>query len=161
MGGDRGTGRALGNVMTTQTTTTPATKTARNAEQGMNWIRLSTRMSIYHRDGFCCVYCGEGSELGKGLTLDHLQACDLGGTNAPSNLVTCCRSCNSAKGALTMRTWLRRLADKGMDTKTLSRRVRRSAARPLDRAEGRRLAALRSTPTTAKPARALRVVKAA
>lgn len=30
--------------------------------QGMNWIRLSTRMAIYHRDGFVCAYCGEGAE---------------------------------------------------------------------------------------------------
>lgn len=119
-------------------------KKARNGEQGMNWIRLSTRLAIYHRDGFCCVYCGAGSELGAGLTLDHLLANELGGSNEPANLVSCCRTCNSAKGALTMRSWLKRLATKGVDTK-LSRRVRAAAARKIDRAEGRRLAQLRNT----------------
>lgn len=120
--------------------------TRRNPKQGMKWCRLSTRMAIYHRDGFACVYCGTGSELGAGLTLDHLLACERGGTNDASNLVTCCRGCNSAKQALTMRGWLRRLAGRGLDTKALGRRIRRQVARPLDRAEGRRLAQLRKAP---------------
>lgn len=139
---------------------TNSSKRSRNPEQGMNWCRLSTRMAIYHRDGFCCVYCGTGSEDGRGLTLDHLLACELGGTNDATNLVTCCRSCNSAKGALTMRSWLRRLADGGVDAAQLRRRVARQSKRPLDRAEGRRLAALRTTTTAAK-APALRVIDAA
>lgn len=134
---------------------------ARNGEQGMNWCRLSTRMAIYHRDGFCCVYCGVGSETGAGLTLDHLLANELGGSNDATNLVTCCRSCNSAKGALTMRTWLARLAAKGMDAAALRRRVTRQSKRTLDRAEGRRLAALRTTPAPVAKAPRLRVVKAA
>jgi len=128
----------LGTIGTTRAYSSSMSKRARNPEQGMNWIRLSTRMAIYHRDGFCCVYCGHAAEMGHGLTLDHLLACELGGSNAPTNLVTCCRSCNSAKGALTQRTWLARLADP-----SLARRVRRQAQRKLDRAEGRRLAAMR------------------
>lgn len=123
---------------------TKTTKRARNPEQGMNWCRLSTRLAIYNRDGFCCVYCGAaGEERGTGLTLDHVLACELGGTNDATNLVTCCGSCNSAKQALSMRGWLGRLRDKGLDATKIGASVRRQVKRPLDRAEGRRLAALR------------------
>lgn len=126
--------------MTTKTTT----KKARNGEQGMNWCRLSTRLAIYHRDGFACVYCGTGAEgIGHGITLDHVVANELGGSNDPSNLVTCCRSCNSSKQDLPQRKWLANLRKRGMDAATIGARVRRQVKRPLDRAEGRRLAALR------------------
>jgi 5-methylcytosine-specific restriction endonuclease McrA len=108
--------------------------------QGMNWIRLSTRLAIYHRDGFACVYCGAaGEELGTGLTLDHLVAQEIGGSSRPDNLVTACHQCNSAKQHLTIRGWLARLRARGIDTATVARRVRALVRRPLDRAEGRRL----------------------
>ena len=117
---------------------------ARKRNQGMNWIRLSTRLAIYHRDGFACVYCGEGAErVGRGLPLDHVTACELGGSNAPSNLVTACLSCNSSKQDSTTRAWFARLRDSGTDTSTMGARIRRLVNRPLDRAEGVRLAAIR------------------
>lgn len=122
------------------------TKRARNKEYGMHWIRTSTRLAIYHRDGFACVYCGAaGEDHGVGLTLDHLVACELGGTNEPSNLVTSCRSCNSAKRDLTTRRWLRRLRDKGNDATRVARRIRALVRKPLDRIEGRRLDRVRIT----------------
>lgn len=121
----------------------------RKAGQGSNWIRRSTRLAIYHRDGFCCVYCGAAAEdLETALTLDHLVACELGGTNRPGNLVTSCRSCNSAKGALTRRGWLARLAQRGIDTARVARRIRALVRRPLDRTEGRRLERVRDTRQT-------------
>ena len=134
----------MSNATLTLVETPTATKRARNPEQGMNWCRLSTRLAIYHRDGFCCVYCGaQGEQRGTGLTLDHVLACEMGGTNDPANLVTCCGSCNSAKQALSMRGWLGRLRKRGADATKIGARVRRQTKRPLDRAEGRRLAALR------------------
>lgn len=112
----------------------------------MNWCRLSTRLAIYHRDGFTCVYCGRASEvLGVGLTLDHVLPCELGGTNDPTNLVTACLSCNSAKQDLSMRGWLGRLRRRGLDASKIGARVRRQTKRPLDRDEGRRLVAARRT----------------
>lgn len=111
---------------------------------GSKWIRVSTRLAIYHRDGFCCVVCGESAEDdGVGLTLDHLVACELGGTNAPTNLVTMCRSCNCAKQDKTKRAWLGWLRKQKLDASRIARRIRTLVKRPLDRVEGRRLARAR------------------
>jgi 5-methylcytosine-specific restriction endonuclease McrA len=113
---------------------------SRKQGQGMNWVRLSTRLAIYHRDGFCCVYCGSASEEhGVGLTLDHLVSVELGGSNDPSNLVTACHHCNSSKQALTTRGWLKRLRALEIDASRVARRIRALVRRPLDRGEGRRL----------------------
>lgn len=113
----------------------------RKAGQGSKWCRPSTRLAIYHRDGFCCAYCGARAEDGTTLTLDHVLACELGGDNAPSNLVTACLSCNSAKQDRTTREWFAYLRDQGVDTSEIAARVRRLVRRALDRAEGRRLVA--------------------
>jgi len=48
-----------------------------------------------------CAYCRcfliQGSSGPQGATVDHKVPLVQGGTNAPSNLVACCRSCNSRK----------------------------------------------------------------
>lgn len=116
---------------------------ARTRNQGSKWIQPSTRLAIYARDGFCCAYCGARAEDGVKLTLDHLLACELGGTNKPENLVTACLSCNSAKCDRTMADWFAKLGDKGVDTDAIGDRLRTLSAKPLDRAEGRRLLAAR------------------
>lgn len=116
---------------------------SRKAGQGSKWCAPAKRMALYHRDGFCCVYCGIGADQGAALSLDHILACELGGTNEATNLVTACISCNSAKRDLTTRAWFAMLRDKGVSTETLGARIRRQTARKLDRAEGRRLLALR------------------
>lgn len=110
--------------------------------QGSKWIEKSTRHAIYHRDGFCCVYCGASPEDGAILTLDHLLACDLGGDNSAKNLVTACLVCNSAKRNLSTTAWFKVLASRGVDTKAMGRRIYRLKNKELNRAEGRRLAAL-------------------
>ena len=121
----------------------------RKAGQGMRWIRLSTRLAIYHRDAWCCVYCGApGEALGVGLSLDHVVACELGGDNAPSNLVTACGPCNSAKHKLTMRGWCSRLRARDINAARVARRIRALVRRPLDRVEGRRLERVRSASAT-------------
>jgi len=53
------------------------------------------RWAIFQRDGYACLACGSRSDL----TIDHVHAVSLGGSNDPSNLRTLCRSCNSSKGA--------------------------------------------------------------
>lgn len=58
-----------------------------------SWIRPEKRRRIYERDGWACVYCG-GTDS---LTLDHITPRRLRGSNAPTNLVTCCHSCNSRR----------------------------------------------------------------
>jgi hypothetical protein len=110
------------------------------SNNGSKWCWPSTRLAIYHRDGFACVYCAATE---RALTLDHVTPVELGGTHAPTNLVTACVGCNSAKQHKTMRAWLAYLRGRGMSTEGLARRIRRACARRIDRDEGRRLAALR------------------
>lgn len=113
--------------------------------QGSNWIRRTTRFAIYHRDGFRCVYCLSGAEdaHGSGLTLDHVVPGTSGGTNDPTNLVTCCGACNSAKKDRTPRQWYAYLRGRAVRTRVIAQRVRRHLQRPIDRVEGRRLVAMR------------------
>ena len=72
---------------------------------GGDWISPASRRKIYDRDGWTCYLCGDvlsGDTLPntpKSLTLDHIKPRSLGGSDDPSNLATCCRECNSAKGA--------------------------------------------------------------
>jgi len=110
---------------------------------GSKWCRPSTRQAIYNRDGFCCAYCGASAEDGTLLTLDHVLAVELGGTNDPTNLVTACFSCNSAKQDKTTREWFLYLRDGGTDTAKIGPRIRRLCAKELDRAAGRALVAAR------------------
>jgi 5-methylcytosine-specific restriction endonuclease McrA len=66
--------------------------------QGMNWIRQDLRLAIYLRDGLACCYCGDAIENGAQLTLDHVKPHNLGGSNKPTNLVSCCHRCNCSRG---------------------------------------------------------------
>ena len=56
------------------------------------------RFEIFARDGFACRYCG-AKPPGVVLEIDHVIPVAGGGSNAPANLVTACRKCNSGKGA--------------------------------------------------------------
>jgi 5-methylcytosine-specific restriction endonuclease McrA len=110
----------------------PAVRKNNNkANNGGAWIRPKKRKAIYMRDDLSCVYCGQGIEDGIVFTLDHLVPCEIGGTNATDNLVTCCKSCNSAKGSKTIRQFFAYLRDKGVDTDTIGKRIRRNIKRKL------------------------------
>lgn len=104
---------------------------ARTRNQGSKWIRPVKRQAIYLRDGGCCVYCGRGIVDGAALSLDHVLACELGGSNEATNLVTACISCNSSKQDLTTREWFSILRDRGVDTDALGPKIRRHAKRDL------------------------------
>lgn len=53
-----------------------------------------TRLNIFRRDGFRCVYCGSLHDL----TLDHVIPRSQGGRDTWENLVTACNRCNHRKG---------------------------------------------------------------
>ena len=89
---------------------------ARTRNQGSKWIRRNKRLAIYFRDGCACVFCGVTFEDGVVMTLDHLLACELGGSNHETNLVTACLSCNSSKRDLPMADWFIVLRDCGVET---------------------------------------------
>jgi 5-methylcytosine-specific restriction endonuclease McrA len=53
------------------------------------------RREILSRDNFVCFYCGNDAD-----TVDHVLSIKKGGDPLdPSNLVACCKRCNSAKGS--------------------------------------------------------------
>jgi len=89
-----------------------------NNGQGSNWIYRPTRLKIYERDGWRCVWCrclvASGPAIREGrpgrlATLDHLVARSEGGGNQPSNLVTACLECNSERGGKHLEDWLEEL----------------------------------------------------
>ena len=109
-----------------------------------SWIRKEKREAIYLRDGYSCVYCGAAhDETPHPLTLDHLLARELGGGNEHTNLVTCCYRCNSSKQDLPLRDWYRVLADRGIDTIDLPKKIRRHTRRIIDTKAARRIIAAR------------------
>ena len=73
------------------------------ANGGGKWITPKRRRAIYLRDDLKCCYCGAGIEDEIIFTIDHLIPQELGGTNVTKNLVTACKSCNSAKGTKGLR----------------------------------------------------------
>lgn len=73
------------------------------AANGGKWLWPITRLAIYLRDGFTCVYCGKNlTDLpANQRSIDHIVAVADGGTNDPANLATCCKKCNDTKQAKT------------------------------------------------------------
>lgn len=76
-----------------------ANKKNRGSMAGGGWIRAEKRLAIYLRDRFTCVYCLQDLHDAKpfDITLDHVQCRSNGENNHESNLITACRSCNSAR----------------------------------------------------------------
>lgn len=56
------------------------------------------RYEILRRDNHTCRYCG-GTAPDVKLTVDHVLAVALGGSDDPSNLVAACKDCNAGKAA--------------------------------------------------------------
>ena len=59
-------------------------------------IKPRLRFEIFRRDHHTCRYCFR-TEVA--LTIDHVVPSILGGSDAPTNLVTCCEECNSGKSS--------------------------------------------------------------
>lgn len=64
------------------------------------------------RSGHKCAYCARkvrayvaGNKRADSATLDHVVARENGGSNAATNLVVACRTCNSAKQDLTLKAF--------------------------------------------------------
>ncbi len=79
---------------------------------------------IRARDGERCVYC-QATEASSGahLQLDHLTPKAAGGQDVPTNLVTACRRCNSAKQDMSLPAWCR---SQGLDARTVRAQARRA-----------------------------------
>lgn len=115
--------------------------TSRNENwHGQKWIRNEKRLAIYLRDGLACAYCGATVENGAVLTLDHLRPHSKNGTNNATNLVTCCKKCNSSRGNRSLRGFCRAVAqyvNHGITAKKVEQYVKNCARRalPLDEAK--------------------------
>lgn len=114
----------------------------------MNWIRREKRLAIYLRDGLSCCYCGEGVEDGAKLTLDHLRPYKSGGTNQPTNLITCCHRCNSARGARRWKLFAGQVAgylNHGITAEEIISHIETVRRRGLDLAEAKEIIARRGS----------------
>ncbi|CBW26440.1 conserved hypothetical protein [Halobacteriovorax marinus SJ] len=61
-----------------------------------------TRLNVYLRDDYTCQYCTKSFAF-KELTFDHVIPVSKGGKTTWKNIVTCCKKCNSKKGAKTLK----------------------------------------------------------
>jgi len=102
--------------------------------QGMNWIRQSSRLALYLRDGLACVWCGHSIEDGASLSLDHVTPHSQGGSNAPMNLVTACERCNKSRGTRSVRVFAAAVAeylDHGAEAREITQHVRAAVRRSM------------------------------
>lgn len=104
----------------------PYRKNPHTTQSGGDAIWYTTRIAVYLRDGFTCHYCGEVVLVGETASLDHI---DPGWNNDPTNLITCCRTCNSSRKNTKLEPNERA-------------RARSQARKPLDRETARELAFL-------------------
>lgn len=96
----------------------PETKEARNRRKKFERSLLASHewFTILNRFRFCCAYCGaEGPS-----TLDHIDPISGGGEHTIGNVVPCCRSCNSSKGARSFSIFA---AERGLDEEEIRRKA--------------------------------------
>lgn len=127
------------------------TKHTHPAANGGKWCRPTTRLAIYLRDGLACVWCGETLEDSGRLTLDHCRPHSKGGSNAPSNLVTACRRCNSSRGNRSLAAFARAVAgyvNHGETEGSILRHIANCRRRDLPRKQAREIIARRKAPKT-------------
>ncbi len=132
--------------------------TAGNCGQGSKWLHPTTRRRIYERDGWKCVWCHveverptlpEDGILVRGgiihqASIDHVVPRSRGGSNRPSNLITCCARCNAKRGERSVPTFAEALvwpvwgvlgAKVAEEVARIERRVRAAQRRKLPRIE--------------------------
>lgn len=115
---------------------------------GMNWIRQEKRLAIYLRDGLACAYCGQGVEHGVKFTLDHITPWSKGGSNEATNLVTCCLTCNAARGNRSMSGFAAKVAgyiNHGATKEAIVKHINNTRKRVLPTTEAKEMIARRGS----------------
>ena len=106
-------------------------RTSRNDSNFGFRARPDLRLAIKMRDGFRCGYCGRdlsGASFDD-VTVDHLKPQSKRGThNAPSNVITACRSCNCARQDKPWRPFARKQGGE-----EAVKRILRNTARSINR----------------------------
>jgi 5-methylcytosine-specific restriction endonuclease McrA len=77
--------------------TSSQSKSKSDKEKRSRHIPRSVRVSVLHRDGYKCAFCGCGAKQVQ-LEVDHIVPFSKGGSNDPSNLQILCFDCNRGKG---------------------------------------------------------------
>lgn len=77
-------------------------------------LSKKTRFEVFKRDGFKCMYCGAHPPAAV-LHVDHIHPVAEGGDNDINNLVTACEPCNLGKGARSLASVPKSLADKAAE----------------------------------------------
>lgn len=105
---------------------------------GADWIHRPTRLAIYDRDGWCCLFCGDKrrQEAANGLSLDHVVPRSRDGKASAGNLLTVCIPCNSSRRDRPIDLWAR---DAGLDTSEVMRRIYIQLRKRIDPERGRAL----------------------
>jgi len=80
------------------TATKSKSKPNPDEEKRSRHILASVRVSVLHRDGYKCVFCGRRAKQVQ-LEVDHIVPFSKGGSNDSRNLQTLCIDCNRGKGA--------------------------------------------------------------
>lgn len=66
-----------------------------------------TRSEIIRRDGRWCYLCGRGELTDVEIHIDHKTPLSRGGAHRRDNVGVACSTCNTRKGAMTVREYLR------------------------------------------------------
>ena len=89
--------------------------------------RRISRRALFARDGWRCVYCGDGTCR---LTLDHVVPRSRGGDSVWENVVTACGPCNLRKGDRLLEETPMHLSDSRRRRRPCSSSASRSTACP-------------------------------
>lgn len=76
---------------------------AKATREGRHYVKSCSpakKDRVICRDGFRCVYCGEGKADGVFLTVDHVIPVSRGGDSREDNLVAACAQCNQERGTM-------------------------------------------------------------
>jgi hypothetical protein len=100
----------------------------RKGRSSSQLCRPVTRVRIYARDSWACVWC---QSRPKRLTLDHYVPRSKGGSNKAHNLVTSCPRCNFRRQNKPALVWASELAGLLETTAEIMDRVESALARVL------------------------------
>ena len=100
--------------------------------------RRISRRALFARDGWRCVYCGDGASR---LTLDHVVPRSRGGQSVWENVVTACGPCNRLKGDMLPHEFFARHPWAGQNFVRYARAVHRALKRNARRAVSLAMAA--------------------